>query len=112
MAAAGRTPGPAHACPTGPAPARPGRPSPPGPRGPGGTRTSHPNRRKTSAHTARVSRAFSRSLVVGLVAVEGVDHVGAVGPGERVPRVLALGCVSLRVCVAGDVEPVPSPPLT
>ena len=51
---------------------------------------------------------LAEELVVGLVAVEGVDHPVAVPPGvrQRVVAVLAGG-----VGVADEVEPVPAPAL-
>ena len=50
-------------------------------------------------------------LVVGQIALEGVDHPVAIGPGKGIPVVLIVEGVAHRVGVAGEVEPFPSPVL-
>ena len=53
-------------------------------------------------------KLFVQEPVVGLVAVERIDHVVAIPPGERLGRV-ALVAVGLGV--ANQVQPVPAPGL-
>ena len=55
---------------------------------------------------------FDDELVVGFVAVEGIDDVVAVSPGVGVAQVFAAFGVALGVGVAGDIEPVAAPAFT
>ena len=52
---------------------------------------------------------FNDELVVGKIAVEGVDDVVPIGPGVGVTEVLAALGVAFGVGVAGDIEPVAAP---
>ena len=53
---------------------------------------------------------FQHEAVVGQIAIEGIDHVIAVGERPRVALVFEED-VALVVRVTGDVEPVPGPAL-
>ncbi len=69
-------------------------------------------RRGLAASQPVGGQLFPDELVVRHVVVERLDDVVAVGPGERVERTLPAPIVlSLAVGIAGNVEPVPPPPL-
>ena len=57
-----------------------------------------------------VGRELQRDkLIVGQIAMQGIDHPVAIGPGEGIPMVLVVESVAHRVGVAGEVEPLFGP---
>ena len=50
-------------------------------------------------------------LVVGQIAMQGIDHPVAIGPRKGIPVVLIVEGVAHRVGVAGEVEPLSRPVL-